>query len=417
LAGYYPALILSSYKPITIINNKVWTSGKGVLLRKILVVFQFATSLALISGTFIVYSQISYMQEQELGVDLEHGLSIREPNGVGDTWVERSKVIETFHSQLKTIPGVVEVGSASNVPDGGKADIFAFSAGVKLDGDMEGDRSTYVLARNDANFMKVIGAEILAGRNFNKIGLSDSSTAILNESARKKLGFATNESILGQRFKLGTWPRQYTVVGVSRDFNRQTLKHGVEPTIYRSVWRGGGGYAVLKLQKNAEKSVVEAIRAKWQTDFPNAPFEYYFLDQQFDKAYKNDKQFGIFFGIFAGLAIFIACLGLFGLSSFIALQKTKEIGVRKVLGASLQGIVVLMYKNFLILVSIAVLIGLPIIYLIMESWLSNYTYRINMPLWVFAISALALFLISFITVALQSLKAANVNPVESLKYE
>lgn len=417
LAGYYPAAVLSSYKPISILRTNLWTSGRGILLRKALVIFQFATSLALISGTFIVYKQIGHMQSQELGVDLNHVLTIVEPDIAAPTWQERVQKIETYHDQLSGIPGVLSVGSASNVPDGGKADIFAFSAGVKVEGDMEGDRSTYVLSSTNADFMEAIGVKILAGRNFNKLGIRDSSMAIINESARKKLGFLSNQEALNKRFKLGTWPRTYSIIGVSRDFNRQSLKHGVEPTIYRPVWRGGGGYTVIKLQENRTKEVMGMLTSKWASDFPNAPFEYYFLDQQFDKAYKNDQQFGTFFGIFAVLAIFIACLGLFGLSSFIALQKTKEIGIRKVLGASINGIVILMYKNFLILVSISILVGLPIIYLIMENWLSNYTYRIEIPLWVFILSALSLFLISFITVAFQSLKAANVNPVESLKYE
>ena len=419
LSGFYPSLVLSSYRPVSILRGKFRTSVKGAILRKSLVVFQFATSSALIAGTIIVYYQIQFMQNQDIGVDISRVVSITDPQLPGNNNEENEQRLETYKDDLRKITGIEGVSTASNVPDGGLSFVSSNSGGMSVVGDENRYNATVYISWIDAEFCDLMGIEFMAGRNFVKDMVSDTSSLIINESLLTKLNFSQPEEAIGKKIQIGSSPdaKRWLIVGVIRDFNRQSLKHAVEPTTYRFDMRGGAGYTVVKMVGTNVEQIMNAVRNRFQTQFPNAPFQYAFLDEQFEQAYRDEKQFGSLFGVFASLAIFIACLGLFGLSSFMANQKTKEIGVRKVLGASVQSIVVLLYQNFLMLVIISMIISLPVIYFIMDTWLDNYSFRINMPWWVFIISTSILLLVSFITVSYQTLKAALANPVRSLRYE
>lgn len=418
LSGYYPALVMSSFKPISVISGKMKTSGRGVFLRKLLVIFQFSASMILIAGTLVVYTQIEFMRNKDLGVSLEQVLSMPVPNLNGSRQ-ERRQAIETFQEQLMMTVGVVNVGNTSTLPDGGKSGVSSFDAGVYRVDDVAKDKSTNYAIWMNENYTETVGIKFLSGRNFDPKKASDSSAIILNESLMKKIGIIDVEEAIGMKIQIGKSLKaeKFNVVGVIKDYNRETLKNSVEPTVFFFNPRGSSGHLAIKLKSTSLSQTVKKVEALWMSHFPNAPFEYQFLDEAFDRAYKADKKFGVMFGVFAGLAIFIACLGLFGLSSFLAMQKTKEIGIRKVLGASVNGIVMLLYKNFFMLVVTAFVIGIPVIYLIMNSWLESYSYRIGFPWWVLVVSIISLLFISFLTVGFQTLKAALVNPAEALKCE
>lgn len=419
LSGFYPALVMSSFKPIAILGGKMKTSGRGVVLRKMLVVFQFSASMVLIAGTFVVYIQIDYMKQKDLGMNIDQVMSILDPNLNLSSDEEEDQAMELFKKELKNISGIEMTSSTSTVPDGGNSTISSFSAGIYVVGNITEDRSTNYYFRIDENYLETVGIRILAGRNYDKNIASDASGVILNETLSKKLGFKNPQEAIGQLVQIGRSPdaNKSTVIGVINDSNRESLKNKVEPIMIRFNPSGGSGNIVIKMNSTNVAQVIEKVENLWSTRFPTSPFKYQFLDQAFDKAYKEDQKFGTLFAVFSGLAIFIACLGLFGLSSFLAMQKTKEIGIRKVLGASVNGIVILLYKNFFILVITSFVIGMPIIYLIMNSWLENYSYRIDFPWWVLVVSIISLLVISFFTVGFQTLKAALINPAKALKCE
>ncbi len=418
LSGVYPAMILSSFKPVAVLKGKLRTSLKGILLRKGLVIFQFCTSLALIAGTMIVYIQIEYMRNRDLGIDTEQVLVVTEPSfGSADSLEERKLI--TFQNRVRQIASVAHVGSASSVPGSNSSDISSFSGGLRLDGEAESDRATFYAVYTDEKYADALGIKLLAGRNFIKSMALDTASAIINETVMERLGFNSPEDAVNHYVQLGSSDeaQRYTIIGVFRNFNRQTLKNSYEPTLFFYNESRSSGYQTVKFQGNDVRHAVTEIENVWYNLFPNAPFEYIFLDDKFDIAYREDRRFGLTFSIFAVLAIIIACLGLFGLSSFIAVQKTKEIGVRKVLGASVSSILYLLSKDFIKLVLYGLLIGIPVVFLGMDQWLDNYAFRIDFPWWVFLAAGMMLLLITLFTVSFQTLKAALSNPSKALRYE
>lgn len=419
LSGFYPSLVLSAYQPISILQGKFRTSSKGNVLRRVLVVFQFVASTGLIAGTVIVYNQIDYMRNQNLGIDLNQVVSIADPEFSSGTSEENAQLIDTYKNSLRSVSGVKGVAGASNAPDGGSTFVSSSSGGVKVIGQPDKHDFTIYISRFTWEYPELMGIQLLAGRSFMPDFASDTSSVIINESLMKRLNFVSPEKAVGQRIQRGVNPEntKWNIVGVMKDFNRKSLKHAVEPSMYHYISEGGARYMIVKMEGSRAESVMSEVRELYVRKFPDSPFQYAFLDEEFAKSYRDEEQFGTLFGVFASLAIFIACLGLFGLSSFIAVQKTKEIGVRKVLGASIRSIILLLYRNFLVLVLISMLLSVPTIYFVMDSWLDNYNYRISMPWWVFLLSTGALLLISFLTVSFQTLKAATANPVKSLKYE
>ena len=418
LSGFYPALVLSSFQPVSVLKGKLRNSLKGILLRKGLVVFQFCASLALIAGTLIVYLQIEYMRSRDIGVDINQVVSIEEPYRFSGGPEEYPGQIETFQNQVKQISGVLGVGNTSTIPGSGSSDISSFSGGLRLNGEAESDRSTYYAQFLDENYIEVIGMKILAGRNFIRGRATDSTAVIVNESVLKRLDIMDPQEAINQYIQIGNNPEanRYTIIGVVKDYNRQSLKNAYEPILFFYNESRTSGYQAVKLSGNIKESMNEIERI-WSGIFPNAPFEYVFLDDKFNSVYQEDRRFGSVFSVFAILAILIACLGLFGLSSFIAIQKTKEIGVRKVLGASVPSILFLLSKDFLQLILIGLAVGIPLVFFGMDQWLENYAFRINFPWWVFLVSGVLLVLITLLTVSFQTIKAAIANPSKALRYE
>ncbi len=407
LSGLYPAFMLSGFKPITVLRGKINTSPKGILLRKGLVVFQFGASVALIAGTLIVYRQIDYMMNRDLGVNINQTLVLRGP-GVTDSLY--SENLNTFKTEVLRNTQIQSFTGASNVP----GDEIFWTRGIhRLSGGPESATTIYNLAI-DYDYVPAFELQMAAGRNFSREFGTDRQAVLLNEAAARVLAFQYPEEALQQQVNLGG--DTLTIVGVLEDYHQMSLKTTQAPMAFRLNPDAGAFYA-LKIQTENMPETLSAIQSKWDEFFPGNPFEYFFLDEFFNRQYQSDQVFGRVFSVFAGLAIFVACLGLFGLASFTTIQRTKEIGVRKVLGASVISIVGLLTKDFVKLILIANLIALPLAYYIMSNWLSGYPFRVNIGWWMFVFPLLTVILIAILTVSFQTIRAAMANPVKSLRYE
>jgi len=408
-AGIYPAFVLSSYKPIVVLKGKVTGSAKGALLRKSLVVAQFAASVILIAGTMAVYQQIQYMRNKELGFDVEQTLVLRAPYAANDKF----NVLKETLLQNKSIQHVT---SSMSIPG---REITRVNNIFRVSDTNGGQLNSYSMHFHsiDEEFLDTYNINIIAGRNFSSARKTDQSGIILSETALKSLGFKSPEEAIGQ--KLREYEDDFTIIGVTKDFHQLSLKAELLPIVFLFQETNNIFYSV-KIANNdfsELKTTISTIESKWKSIFPGAPFDYFFLDEFFNNQYKSDQQLGKIFLLFASLAIFIACLGLFGLAAFSTLQRTKEIGVRKVLGASTSGIVALMSRDFIKLILIANLFAWPLIYLIIEKWLENYPYRITINPLNFAVPALLVLVIALATVSYQAMKAAVVDPVKSLRSE
>ncbi|GAB5527810.1 MAG: ABC transporter permease [Roseivirga sp.] len=419
LSGFYPSLVLSSFRPVTVLKGTLRNSRSGLLLRKSLVVFQFVSSLILIAGTAIVYMQIDFMKTRDLGVEMDHALFVKMPSYDSiDAEVNQQKY-ELLKSELDDMPHVIGVATASSIPGGGRSSIAGSSGGLSVIGKTQVNMATYYSIMVDEDFFPSLGVELIAGRNFTDEP-NQWPYAIVNETLLKHLGFfGTPEEALDQKLRFGTESSTSikTIIGVVRDYNRRSLKDEIEPTVYHKGYDHFSTNLVIRFSPDDLNQSLRMVEGKWSELFPEVPFEYNFMDQKFDEAYKEDQQFGSLFGVFSMLAIAIAGLGLFGLSSFIALQRSKEIGVRKVLGASVLNIVKLISRDFLGLVIIAFFLGSPLVWFIMDNWLNNYAFRIDMPVWVLPVAGVTLLFITFLTVGYQTARAARANPVETLRSE
>lgn len=420
LSGFYPAFVLSSFKPITALKGKLRNSAKGILLRKGLVVFQFIASLVLIAGTAIVYMQINYMKSRDLGIDIDQTVSFRLPPYDSIDAGENQQKYEVLRSELDRMSTVEGVASASSIPGGGKNQISGSSGGLSIVEHTPVNSANYYSIMTDQDFFPTMGVELIAGRNFVKNTPSKWRYAVVNEALLRHLGFeGTPEEAIGKKLRFGpeNSTRMKTIIGVVNDFNRRSLKDDIEPTVFHHGFDYFTSHMVMRISPENMPGTLTEAGEKWATIFPDVPFEYHFMDEAFDAAYREDQQFGSIFGAFSMLAMAIAGLGLFGLSSFIALQRSKEIGVRKVLGASVINIVRIISKDFILMLLLAFVLGSPLVYLIMENWLNSYAFRIDLPLWTLPISGLVLLLITFMTVGYQTARAARANPVDTLRFE
>lgn len=402
IAGIYPALVLSSFKPIVVLKGRFSTGTKGVLLRKGLVVLQFAISIALIIGTIMVYSQMKYMHNQDLGFNKEQ-MIILETNG------DSSKF--AFKQSILTIPNVKSVSLSSSVP--GMGINAAYSKVENKNGDMQvANLDRYAV---DFDFIPQFEMKMVAGRSFSRDFATDSTQAlILNETAVKQFGYSSPDQIIGKRFE--QWGRKGKVIGVVKDFHYRALQQKIKPL---SIVIAPNAVHLVNIKVAAADipKTLDAIESKWQEMIPSRPFNYTFLDETFNKQYRDEERFQKLFFIFSILAIFISCLGLLGLISYSTIQRTKEIGIRKILGASVSGITSLVSKQFIKLVLIAFVIASPIAWFGMHKWLQNFAYRIDIQWWVFALAGIIALLIALVTVSFQAIKAAMANPVKSLRSE
>ena len=415
-SGFYPALILSGFHPIAILKGKFKTSGSGATLRKGLVIVQFAASLILIATTFIIYQQVNYMQGRDLGISIDKVISVQVPafNSNTDQAIDTyHKRIKSFKASLNTHSAIIGLGATSNLPGGISDDINVWNTTYQIAGHSEKQRGATFVQMNDNGFLKAMDLQLRAGRNFNTESASDSNAVLVNEAFLKRSDIYDYTQAVNSKLLLGG--NQFNIVGVVNDFNRTSLKQGIEPTMYlpRSHVRN----LVIKLNDANYLAGIEHLKQKWSSFFPDLPFEPVFIDDRFLALYKQDRQFGNIFSVFSILAISIAILGLYGLASFYSMQRSKEVGVRKVLGASKLQISYLFCKNFFQLIGLSAIIGLPIVYFSMDRWLNNYAYRIDFPWWLLVISLLIILLFAFFAIGYQTQKVASLDPAKTLKYE
>ena len=407
LSGLYPAFVLSGFKPVSVLKGLFKNSAGGYLLRKGLIITQFATSVVLIAGTIIVFQQVNYMRKQKLGVNINQTLVLNGAASIQDSLYQ--DIFQPFKNSVLQQPGVKSMTVSTSVM--GK-EIYWTSGIRRLDPGNPGSVTLYHLGV-DYDFIPSFEMKLVAGRNFSKDFPTDDKAAILNETAARLLGFESpQKAINGKIIRRDT----LTVIGVVQNFHNEGLRKSIEPELILLRPNTRDAYSIKVGSANIA-STIASIQATWNKFFPNDPFNYYFLDESFNQQYSADKQFGKVFGLFASLAIIIACFGLLGLSAYNVLQRTKEIGIRKVLGASIQNVLYILSKDFIMLVLVAFVIAIPVAWWIMHNWLLDFAYRINIQLWVFAIAGALAVLIALLTIGFQALKAAMSNPVKSLRTE
>ncbi|SKB72029.1 putative ABC transport system permease protein [Dyadobacter psychrophilus] len=413
LSGFYPAFALSAFQAISVLKGSFKRSVKGVWVRQSLVVFQYTASVVLIVGTLIVFRQLEFMRKQNLGFNMEKVLVIP---GASLTRFDSTAIdrITAFKSEVKRYSQVQSATASVNLFGNRLSRTF----NVKRVGDDQSKGVTLSRMNVDLDFFKTYQIDLAAGRNFIPTDSDPDGfkvkTLIINQSAAKLLGFADAESAVSKKILL--FNREWDVVGVVEDFHQQSLKHAIEP-IFFAPYYTNGGYFSFKITTSDLEKTISLIEAKYKEFYPGNDFSYFFMDEQFNRQYKDDKTFGQITSFFSLLAVLIASLGIFGLSSYTISQRTKEIGVRKVLGATISSIVALLSVDFLKLVLIAIVIGSPVAWFGVKHWLNDFAYKIEIEWWMFILAGMLAVLIAFLTVSTQAIRAALMSPAKSLKSE
>lgn len=407
LAGSYPALLLSRFKPALVLKGAFRNSGEGAFLRKGLVVFQFSLSVVLIAGSLIVFSQLSHLRNRNTGYTKDQ-MMVLDFNWDGKVQEE----INVVKNALATVPSVNGVSAQRTVPGG-----FFPKAGTLIQragGDMEVKSPD--LYEIDYDFISNFGIEIVAGRDYSRDYASDSTKAmIVNEAAARYWGYSEPKDIIGKKFE--QWGKTGEIIGVVKDFNYRSLHHRVEPLTLRLSPQYSTASIALRISSNEINRTIAEVERVWNEVAPQRPFIYSFLDDTFNSQYRSDERFGQLFIVFAGLAVFIACFGLFGLTTYTVEQRTKEIGIRKVLGASVANIVMLLSKDFMKLVLVAIVVAIPVAWYAMNSWLDDFAYRIPIGAMMMIVPAAAVIIMALAVVAAQAFRSAATDPVKALKTE
>ena len=407
LAGSYPALYLSGFQPIQVLKGKIAAGFKSGMLRNSLVVFQFGISIFLIIGTLVIYNQITFIRNTDLGYNRDHVLIIRK------TWT-LGKSAQNFKNEVKQLPGVKNATLTGFVPTGTRNNSPIISKSPSY------DQQSSILSQIwqvDEDYVNTLGMRIKEGRDFSKQMATDSSAVLLNETAAKQLDITqlngqlvyTNQGDAKKPIKA------YRVIGIIKDFNFRSLRANVTPMTL--MLDNDNTMLSVHIHSADITAVMASIKNIWAKFSPNQQFGYSFMDDDFNAIYRQEQQSGKIFILFTSMAIVIACLGLFGLAAFAAEQRTKEIGIRKVLGATIPDIIAMLSTDLIKLVLVAILLASPLAWWAMNKWLQGFAYRQVIAWWVPVIAGATAVLVAFITVSSQAIKAARANPVKSLRSE
>ncbi len=408
VSGLYPAFVLSSFDPLQVLKGKFYGRRKSFGFRQVLVVFQFAVSIVLILGTFIVMKQLRYMQNYDLGLNIDQTLVLRAPTSGANE--DLSTRLGIFQNTLEEIPSVKSMTISSSVPG---IENFGIS-GFRSRHFPDEDRDCYVISA-DEHFLPEFEIELLAGRNFSRDRSTDTASVIMNKVALTHLGFASPEEAIGEKLNPGT-RRETTIVGVVDNYHQASIKEDLDPVLFFHDPERGRYYS-LKIQTQDMSQSIAAVEAQWDKVYPDNPFDYFFMDENFALQYKADQRFNLIFIGFASLAIFVACIGLFGLISYTVEQNRKEIGIRKVLGASASQIIGYLAADYAKLIVVSMILAFPLAYYLMNQWLQDFAYRTTIGAGMFILGALLIIFIALLTVSGKSYQAAMANPIKALRDE
>ncbi|MFA0963314.1 ABC transporter permease [Roseivirga sp. BDSF3-8] len=409
-SGFYPSLVLSRFNPVVALKGKARFSTGRFSFRKALMVFQFTISVMMLVGVIAVYSQIRYMANKDLGIEIDKTLVIKAPAYVPDS-EEYQRKIETLKTEVIDLPGVRAFSATGAVPG---SETYTVGGMIRpVDAPVD-EVSTYSLVWVDYDFIEAFKVNMVAGRNFSRDYGTDYHAVVVNEAAARQLGYENPQDAVGTR--ISAYGEQ-EIIGVAKNYHQQYLKKDFVPIIFY-LNNSSNIFYSLKLDDQADMNeLVADVRSTYEQIFPSNAFDYFFLDDFFKTQYRADRQFGQLFGFFTLLAIIIACTGLYGLSSFMVAQRTKEICVRKVIGASRSNIIQLITKDYLIMVIISSLIAWPIAYYGISNWLDDYAFRIQIGWLLFFMPTIVVLVVVLLTISFQTLKTSSANPVKYLKYE
>ncbi|MBL0739964.1 ABC transporter permease [Chryseolinea lacunae] len=412
-SGAYTAFALSSFNPAQVLKGTFTKSAKGVFVRKTLVVFQFCISMMLIATTILLYQQWLYMQNKDLGMNIDQLVVVRGAEVKRDeTFTERS---ESFENEVRQASFIGDFSRSGNVPTEG----FNFSTAEikRVNVSTEDERTSYDILSIDEKFLATYGIEVLAGENFTTETCNRSwnqmDRIIINERASQTLGFSSPRAAVGQKISWGE--REFEIQGVIRDYHHLSVRQSISPIVYTPSH--GGGYYTLKVQGKDIANHLRALEHMFMRNFPGSPFEFSFLNEKFAAAYRDEQQSSVLFTIASGLAILIGCLGLFGLAMYNVEVRKKEIGIRKLLGSTSASIVGLISRDFLLLLLVAFVVAVPLAWYAVSEWLKGFAYHIEISWWIFALAGLFTAVIALATVGAQALRGAVSNPVDGLRSE
>jgi len=398
ISGSYPAFLLSSFAPAKIFKTGFSTGKKGMNLRTVIVIIQFTLAISILIGTGIIYSQLRYMQNKDLGFDKENLIYLRLNESI-------SNKIEVFKAECLQNPEIKYITRVSSLPD----QVWSIMRGITWEGKSSEDGSAFAFISADKNIVKTLDLNIIQGRDFSEEMETDANAVIINDASRKMME-------LGDPIGVKLGDEGFEIIGVVDDFNSLPLQYSIEPLLI-SIEPEYLRYIIIKISGEDTEALIEKIEQAWLNVSPDIPFEYRFVDQAFQNTYNKEITAGKLFKIFAGLGIFIACLGLFGLASFLIESKKLEIGIRKVMGSSAIGLVWKLSRQFLLWVLLANVISWPLAWYFMNKWLRGFVYKTTIDPMIFIFAGVVTCAIALLTIVIKTWKAANANPVNILKYE